>query len=155
MTAVITEGNQQSGGGNGGYVYNRSTICQTVTNGTPLGKSYSFYPEDNYVGIWFELNDVYESLDIGWKWYKPNGDLYGECEHITDLPTSSFNSLKAWRFFDISGMTDLGTWRVELHINGTKVDTQYFSLTEYSSGGSTPPDPEAPQAPTNLQIIVQ
>lgn len=156
MTAVITEGNQQSGGGNGGYVYNRSTICQTVTNGAPLGKSYSFYPEDNYVGIWFELNDVYESLNIGWKWYKPNGDLYGECEHITDLPTSSFNSFKAWRFFDVSGMTDLGTWRVELHINGTKVDTQYFSLTEYSSGGSTPPpDPPVLQAPTNLRIIVQ
>jgi hypothetical protein len=156
MTAVITEGNQQSGGGNGGYVYNRSTICQTVSNGVPLGKSYSFYPEDNYVGIWFELNDVYESLNISWKWYKPNGTLYGECEHITDMPSSSYNSFKAWRYLDISCLTDNGTWKVELYIGDTQVDIQYFSLSEYpSGGGSTPPPPTTIQAPTNLHTVTQ
>jgi hypothetical protein len=145
-----------SGGGAGDYIFGSTTLCQTVSNGTPSGRNYTFYPSDSYVGIWSEFADIYDSLNIMWKWYKPNGTLLGECNHITDWPTNVYwGNYKIWRFLDISGLTEYGQWRVELHVNGTLVDTKYFSLAEnISGGGSNPPPDPAVTAPEELYILI-
>lgn len=115
--------------------------------------SQFFYSNDGYLGIWFELADVYDSLNVSWKWYKPNGELFGKCDHITDWPTNSYwSNFKAWRFLDITGLTDYGTWKVELYINDSKIDTQLFTLN-YPGGGGSPTVTDPPQAPRNLRII--
>lgn len=150
VSAYISEGNHQTIGGNGGFEYNKSTICQNVLNGTPEGKTYDFHPEDGYVGFWFEVNEIYDSLNILWKWYKPNGNFFGDCDYVTDEPANKWGSFKAWRFLDVSDLSDFGQWRVELYVNEKKIDTKYFILSGDQSDGEISP---VILSPSGLQII--
>lgn len=163
LTVPITEGNKQYSGSNENYeenehyAFNRATMCLQVNNNMPEGKSYSFYPQDGYVGFWFELTDVYYSLDITMKWYEPGGDLFGVCSIITKEPNGEYwKKVRFWRFLEVFGLEKYGAWRVELHVDGQKIDTQRFSLSEYGSGSSySAPPPESPlDPPENLRITV-
>ncbi len=147
VSAYITEGNHQTIGGDGGYTYNEATICGSVSGGIPGGKTYSFTPDDGQIGFWFELTDIYDSLDVEWKWYKPNGDFLGDCDYRVDEPNGSWGSFKAWRFLNVADLNDFGKWRVELYINDKKIDTKYFELSGGESSDIILPPPV-------LQIII-
>ncbi|MCK5416199.1 hypothetical protein KAI92_02105 [Candidatus Parcubacteria bacterium] len=128
-----------AGGSDGDYDFVSSTICEATENGTPIGKNYSFYPStDNYVGFFYTLANIYDSLSVDVKWFRPDGTLYGECNSITDFPTNVYwQYYKRSNYFNILGLTEYGVWKVELYINGSKIATQFFNLkVDGSNGGS-------------------
>ena len=117
------------------YAFNRSTTCkdaQSYSPYNPIDETTLFYNTDNYVCSWIQLDNIYKSLNINWKWYNPDNVLVDESGYTTDDPTSHgyeyWDWYRSWSWLNIANANNYGQWRVDIYVDGQKITTDYFTL---------------------------
>ncbi|MCD4705856.1 C39 family peptidase, partial [bacterium] len=123
------------GGGNPDYDFNRSTTCKGVQSNSPydtIDETTSFYNTDRYVYSWIELNNVYKSLQVDWKWYNPNNELINQSGYSTSNPADYgwdyWSWYRCYTNFFIANVYDYGQWHVNIFVDGEKIITNYFTI---------------------------
>ncbi len=145
----------------------QTAMAKEVYNGYPYGVTNAFTTDEDYVYSWSIWEGASGAHTIYWKWYRPDGVLYGD----HSLPFDATSSLvRTWVGFGTLAMDGYwGEWRIETYMDGVYEGTQYFTLsagTQSQSGDmSKSPDislhgvssniltPEFGNAPTIMETI--
>jgi PKD repeat protein/surface antigen len=119
-----------SGGGNN-YTFNNSVTTDYVNPNSPYNPNPEktvFYNDDLYAYSWVQLDNVYESLNIKWRWYNSFG-FASEYEFITDDPGAGyFPWYKVWSSVYLGNSDKYGAWHVNVYVDDVKVATDFFTF---------------------------
>ncbi len=107
----------------------------------PIGETSIFYQDDARALTWANFDMVSESLNVTWKFFEPNGNLYDTPPtHTTDPPPTDgyYDWYRTWGWIEIDGNNaaqKTGDWRVEVFVEDTNgvdeyIYTDYFQILE-------------------------
>lgn len=119
-------------------------------NGGPVGEQLVFGPDDDFVGVWFDLSDVSQGDEIIIEFLSPNGDEYVTLNWTAPSWIEDGSTWDFWEDIEVHGdwraadpsimMYDApGTWTAHVTVNGTWWDHLVFEVVSVQSdtGGST------------------
>jgi len=117
------------------YVFDHSVTCKGIEASNPwnpVNETTLFYNVDTTAYIWAQIDNVYGSHTVNWKWYDPNGSLSSSSTYTTtDSATSGYDYwswYKIWSGLDITSKNIFGQWHVDIYVDDLSVDTKYFTL---------------------------
>jgi len=105
------------------------------SSGEPEGRSSSFSAGEARIYSWVQFGPVYEAHDLMWRWYYPDGSLYGESRGRIPEPQSQglehWYSPRYWSELEVQGGLagrHPGEWRVEFYVDGQMMVVERFSI---------------------------
>jgi PKD repeat protein len=113
------------------YTFNSSVITDYVSpyTGSHDPEKTVFYNKDNYVYSWVRLDNIYEALDVSWKWYGPSGFI-GEWGLTTEDPGEGYYyGFILWSYQRITDTNNYGIWHIDFYVNGEMIAADYFTIT--------------------------
>lgn len=118
-----------------GYEFHQAQTCKGVDSSNdwlPIDITNIFTNSDQYVYHWVELNNVYESVNLKWRWYNAFGVFMSEVNKTTTDPASENYEYYGWyresTWWNVENQTSYGQWKVEFFINNELTDISYFQL---------------------------
>ncbi len=117
-------------------------------NGSPLGEQLVFGPDDDMVGVWFDLSDVRQGDVILIEFLTPDGDDYVTLNWTAPFWIEDGSTWDFWEDIEVQGdwrasdpnmmMTDHpGTWTAHVTVNGTWWDHLVFDVVSDGSTGDS------------------
>ena len=108
-----------------------------------INKTREFSVNDSKAYSWLSLRNAPRAGTLWWYWFSPAGDTLYEDKVQIPMPTigDRWSTYNASSHINISGNDPAnlsGDWHVDVHLNGDKILTEYFSI----SGGHPPIAPE-------------
>jgi len=122
------------------YELESTTTCKDVEDDEPydpIDETEVFRTTDEKSVTWIYLTDIYESLNVEWKFYDPNNNLYDvETATIPDPGSGSYWSwwkVWAWIWIDDHYPEDMeGAWTCKIYIDEGSgyehITTEYFTI---------------------------
>jgi hypothetical protein len=111
------------------YTFADAVMCrevQAMDPGDPIGVKDVFSASDWAAFTWVKLTDVYEALQIRFRWYRPDGSLQYTCAGTTEDPADYGNDYWSWykiwcgMYIDDHIPEDFeGVWTATVEINET------------------------------------
>ncbi|VVB70018.1 Beta-barrel assembly-enhancing protease [uncultured archaeon] len=114
-----------------------------------ITRAYEFTNTDSKAYSWLNLGKAGNNT-VKWMWYSPDGNLYRT--ETVDVPAPSgdyWRSYNVWSYIYIAGNDAAnmpGDWHVDVYLDGQKVFTEYFSISEDRSTAPSGYQPSAPVA---------
>jgi tetratricopeptide (TPR) repeat protein len=101
---------------------------------TAISRTQEFSVNDSKSYFWLSLGNVGAGT-VYWNWYSPAGQILCMDSMQIPMPTSgsSWNTYNIWSSIDIAGKNASnlpGDWHVDVFLNGRKMLTEYFSISE-------------------------
>jgi hypothetical protein len=152
-------------GGGDGYTWNRSTTCRDVEPDDPWEPIYeidAFRQWDDRCYTWVRIDDVTVPIRFRFRWYRPDGELYGTStsEWLTP-PPEGWAWYKRWSWInldDAAAVSYPGEWSIRIDIDSgdgwdlqaTETMVLRYDLVEHlMCQGVQEQDPYDPINPTN------
>jgi len=111
-----------------------NALCKNVVNGEPKSISDVFTFNDSRIYLWISLKPFKERHTLLWKWYSPDGELFGEVPY--NLPSAKemnediLEDYRAWSYLNVNTIdkSQQGSWFVKLYCDNKLVLTRLFRL---------------------------
>jgi len=126
MSSKSNTASEISGGGSY-YTLQRTTTCKRVQSNEPndpIEETEAFRRSDSDAYVWLHLTNVYRELNVKWKFFDPDGNMYWEPERTVPDPASEgyeyWAWYKCWNGIYIQGYMaeDMeGLWTAEVYID--------------------------------------
>lgn len=115
------------------------------SSGNVITRTNTFYSTDSRAYAWLKLGHVSNVHKVEWKWYSPDGNLYGTYSRDIPQPSGAY-----WDYywvdssFPIAGYDPAnmpGNWHVDVYLDGQKLLTELFTIGDSGISGVIPAKP--------------
>lgn len=108
-------------------------MTRNIQGDDTWGYNYKFSFNDPCAYSWVKFaGEIYNSHEVMWKWYSPDGELYSTNSVIQDVPIGGYYEwISTWACLPIRGNMPInlaGKWRVDIYLDGQKKLTEDFNI---------------------------